>query len=135
MLRKDNPLPQLGELENAVLEYLWEVDEADVAQAHKSVGQARGIVANTVGSALERLYKKGLVSRTKVSHAYRYRVTLSRDSFVARRMVDALGGTETLREAGLMSAFVDLVADEDVALLDRLADLIGKKRRADVDGE
>jgi predicted transcriptional regulator len=121
-------LPQLGALELAVLEYLWTVDDADVLQAHQRIGKARGITSNTIGSALERLHRKGLLVREKVSHAFRYRAGLNRDTFAARRMFEAAGGSRLLADAGLLSAFVSLVADEDESSLDRLEALIAKKR-------
>lgn len=121
-------LPRLGELESAVLEHLWRSGEADVAEVHGAVGRRRGITANTVGSALERLHRKGLVDREKVSHAYRYRASLDRETFAARRMLEAAGGARTLADSGLLAAFVDLVADEDEATLERLERLIAERR-------
>ncbi len=112
-----------------MLEHLWRVEEADVQETHRALGRRRGITANTIGSALERLNKKGLVRREKVSHAYRYRAALTKEAFAARRMIDAAGDAKMLGEAGLLSAFVDLVADVDAASLDRLEALIEKKRR------
>lgn len=123
------PLPPLGELELAVLEHLWSVTEADVQEVHAAVGRARGISPNTVGSALERLNKKGLAGREKVSHAYRYRAALDREAFRARCLLDAAGGARALGRAGLLAAFVDLVADVDEAALDELDRLIRAKRQ------
>ena len=80
------------------------------------------------GSALELLHRKGLVSRSKLSHAYRYQPGISEDEFAARRIMDAAGGTRTLAKAGLLAAFVDLVADEDEDSLDLLKALIAQKR-------
>ena len=128
MSRRRSRLPQLGELELGVLEYLWKAEETDVRAAHIAIGRRRGITPNTIGSALERLHRKGLVTREKVSHAYRYRAALTRDVFAAQRMLDAAGGSRTLTEAGLLSAFVDLVAEEDEATLDRLETLIAERR-------
>lgn len=128
MKRAKQRLPQLGALELAVLEYLWTADEADVLQVHGSLGSERGITANTVGSAVERLYRKKLVTRRKVSHAYRYRAALSRDAFTAQRMLDVTGEMHTLSASGLLAAFIDLVADEDESSLDRLEALIAAKR-------
>ena len=125
---KSKRLPHVGELELALLEHLWTVDEADVLTAHRAVGRPRDITPNTVGSALERLHRKGLLTRAKVSHAYRYRARLSREAFTAQRMLDALGDTRKLADAGLLAAFVELVADEDEASLDRLEALIAEKR-------
>jgi predicted transcriptional regulator len=81
-----------------------------------------------VGSAFERLYRKRLVRREKVSHAYRYRAAVSREELTARRVVDAAGGLAALSQAGLLSAFVDLLADVDEGSLDRLEALIAEKR-------
>ena len=128
MSRKRARLPRVGELELAVLEHLWKVAEADVLEAHDAIGKERGITPNTIGSALERLHRKGLVERTKVSHAYRYRARLTADAFAAQRMLDATAGLRPLSEAGLLSAFVDLVAEEDHESLDRLEALIAEKR-------
>ena len=111
-----------------MLEHLWRTREADVTESHVAIGKRRGITPNTVGSALERLFKKGLVTRRKVSHAYRYEPRIGRDEFAARRVLDAAGGIKSLSETGLLSAFVDLVADVDDAALDRLESLIAEKR-------
>jgi predicted transcriptional regulator len=121
-------LARIGELELAVLEHLWSAGEADVLMTHAAIGTARGITTNTVGSALERLHRKGLVVREKISHAYRYQSALTREEFAAKRMLDAAAGQRTLTDAGLLAAFVDLVAEEDEASLDRLEALIAEKR-------
>jgi len=124
------PTPPLGDLELAVLEHLWSAGEADVAGTHAAVGAPRGISLNTVGSSLERLHRKNLVERWKVSHAYHYRAALAREAFRARRVFEAAGGTRQLAQDGLLAAFVDLVAAADHAALDRLEALIAAKRRS-----
>jgi len=86
----NRPVPELGELERGILRYLWRVGDADVLQVHAAVGARRGISVNTVGSGLERLYRKRLVSRWKVSHAYRYKPTLDRDHFAVRQLADSV---------------------------------------------
>lgn len=122
------PLPRLGDLELAALEHLWRSGEADVVQVHGAVARQRRISVNTVGSALERLYRKRLVSRVKVSHAYRYTPTLSRDEFRVRRVAEAAGGVRALASDGMLAGFVDLVADTDGEALDRLERLIAERR-------
>ncbi len=123
------PLPVLGDLELAVLDYLWSCRESDVIEAHAQVGAPRGICANTVGSALERLHKKGLASREKVSHAYRYRPALEREEFQAKRLLEAAGDVKNLAQEGVLAAFVDLVADADASALDELERLVRRRRR------
>lgn len=128
MAKAHSKLPRLGELELAVLDHLWTMEDADVHQTHAAVGKRRGISPNTVGSALERLHKKGLLEREKVSHAYRYRAALNRETFRARKVVEAAGGLRSLGKSGLLAAFVDLVADSDEAALVELERLIRLKR-------
>lgn len=128
MAKAQSKLPRLGELELAVLDHLWTAQDADVHETHAAVGKRRGISPNTVGSALERLYKKGLLEREKVSHAYRYRAALDRETFQARRVVEAAGGLRSLGKSGLLAAFVDLVADSDEAALVELERLVRLKR-------
>ncbi len=129
MKKKPTTIPQLGELEFQILEHLWQVGEADVLQTHATVGVPRKISVNTVGSALERLFKKHLVTREKVSHAYRYQPVMDRDTFMAQRMVAAAGGLQALSQQGLLSAFIDAVTDASEETLDELERLIRDKRR------
>lgn len=115
----------------AVLDFLWEAGEGNVQQAHTVVGKPREISPNTVGSALERLYKKGLLSREKISHSYRYVPKLDREAFQARKVVEAAGGLRALRDSGVLAAFVDLVADSDAEALSELERLVRAKRRCE----
>lgn len=129
MANSPSVLPPLGEVELAVLEYLWTVQDGDVHETHGAVGKKRGISPNTVGSALERLHKKGLLLREKISHSYRYRAALDRESFRARRVIEAGGGLRALGKSGLLAAFVDLVADSDEGALRELERLVRRKRK------
>src|SRR5262249_4148217 len=127
--KKQKPLPELGKLERAVLERLWRAGEADIIETHQAVGTRRGITVNTVGSALERLHRKGLVTRWKESHAYRYQPALERESFVVRQMVDGSGGMRALTTRALLASMLELGAVADGAALDALEQLIGRKRK------
>src|SRR5688572_21769316 len=120
MAAKRDPLPVLGELELMLLERAWDTGRVDVADAHAAIGRRRKITPNTIGSALERLYRKGLLDRTKISHAYRYTPRLTRDEFRAKRVAEAVGGLNELASVGLLSAFVDLVANTDDTALEKL---------------
>ena len=129
MPKEPTKLPRLGDLELAVLEHLWRTGDGDVLETHSAVGKQRGISPNTVGSALERLYKKGLLTREKVSYAFRYQAALDREAFGARRVVEAAGGLRALGNTGLLAAFVNLVADSDADALGELERLIRIKRK------
>lgn len=121
--------PLLGALEHDVLEHLWSSGEAEVAAVHAAVGAPRSITLNTVGSALERLHRKGLAERWKAGHAYRYRAAVPREVFHARRMVDAAGGAAALADTRLLAAFVDAMATADASTLARLEGVLRERRK------
>jgi predicted transcriptional regulator len=122
------PLPRLGELETAVLEHLWSSGASDVKAVHRSIGEPRGITHNTVQSAMERLFRKGLLAREKVSHAYVYSPRQSREELGARVVQDVVARLLQGEAAPVLEAFVDLAARTDAANLDRLEKLIARKR-------
>lgn len=127
-LRFRGGFPALGPLELAVLEHLWTVGVADVSRVHVTLGRARDVGLNTIGSTLERLHRKGLVRRSKMSHAYRYRCTMTRGAFLAQRMLAVVGGADALSDSALLVALVDVIAAADPSVLDRLSSLIAARR-------
>lgn len=126
---------QLGELEHAVLEDLWDCGSDHAKGVHGRLGIQRGITHNTVQSTLERLYRKSLLTRTKERHAYVYRPAMSREAFLAR-LIDQVTHplAENLPEESLLSAFVDFAAERDEQGLDRLQALIDRKRQTHSSG-
>lgn len=123
------PLPRLGELETAVLEHVWASGPSDVKAMHRSLGGPRGITLNTVQSAMERLFRKGLLAREKVSHAYVYSPSHTREELGARVVQDVVGRLLQGEAVPVLAAFVDLAARTDEANLDRLEKLIAQKRK------
>jgi predicted transcriptional regulator len=119
----------IGELESSVLEHLWRHGDGDVKAVHQAIGRRRGIKLNTVQSTMERLYRKGLLARDKVSHAYVYRADVSREELSTRLIVDALeplaGGEPTV----MLSALVDLAEQVGDEGLDQLEALIAQRRQ------
>ena len=118
---------RIGELELCVLERLWEASSSDAKAMHRSVGKFRGISHNTVQSTLERLYRKGLLSREKVSHAYVYTPLISREG-LASRMVGEVLDTLSKDRDGLVSAFVDIAVRADEKTLEELKQMISRYR-------
>lgn len=102
-------------LERAVLEVLWdaggEMTAADVA--NRLPGRARA--ATTVLTALDRLRRKALVTRTDGGRPHRWRAAGSRESSAADAMLDVLRDSADRRL--VLSRFVSEADAEDVDAL------------------
>jgi predicted transcriptional regulator len=121
-------LPRLGELETAVLEHVWASGPRDVKAVYRAVGAPRGITLNTVQSAMERLFRKGLLAREKVSHAYVYSPRHSREELGARMVEEVVARLLKGEAVPVLAAFVDLAARTDEANLDRLERLVAERK-------
>jgi len=116
----------LGELELAILDWLWTHGQGDVKAVHD--GLARDITPNTVQSTLKRLHEKGLLLREKVSHAFFYAPGLSRAEFHRQVLGEIV---EDLLEGQLdmvLAAFVDLAERAGPEKLERLERMIAARR-------
>jgi predicted transcriptional regulator len=120
----------LGPLETTVLETVWALG------GEPSVRDVRGAMAGdpaytTVMTTMERLARKGLLRRRKVGRAFVYAAALSRDELVRRQATRLLGGLLAGgREAPepILSCLVDAVGEHDRLLLDRLEELVRRKK-------
>jgi predicted transcriptional regulator len=124
---------QLGDLEIEVLNHLWRHDELDAKQIWQHIQHDRGITLSTVQSAIERLCKKNLVTRTKVSHAFRYRALLPREQLVGQLIVDVMAQIGHRHAAPALSSFLDMaeqIDDNALSELERLIQLRRESRQA-----
>ena len=115
----------MGELEQAVLEALWDLDAGSGAsgrQVHERLA-GRDLAYTTVMTVLDRLVGKDVVVREREGRAFRYAPRRTRAEMIAELMHEALGTTGADRDQALVS-FVGEASAEDLAALRRaLADL------------
>jgi len=119
----------LGELETAVMELLWRKPGQTVNEVEERMQQRSGRAHTTVLTTLDRLYRKGYLTREKRGKAFVYSPRYTREEFergIAQEVLGALLGKLT---EPAISAFVDLVGD-DAEALDRVEAMIREKRRA-----
>ncbi|MFC3201854.1 BlaI/MecI/CopY family transcriptional regulator [Alteromonas oceani] len=119
---------QFGDLEKLVLKYLWQTSEADVKQVHRVVSQTRQSSLNTVQSALERLFKKGVLSRRKHGHAYLYQPKVDREGLINKLISNVTSDFIEEGENSLIAAFGSVSASLDDNELDALEQLIEQQR-------
>jgi len=95
----------VGELEASVLSALWDGGELATPEMFNLLGRPRGLAYTTILTVLQRLYRKGLVSRRVEGKAHVYSAALSREQFSERRGEFLAGAMVGLGSAGL-SAFL-----------------------------
>ena len=125
----NNP-PALGPLEIAVMEILWERGESNVHDVVEKLD--RPLAYTTVMTTLDRLYKKGLLSRHKSERAFLYSTRQSRLEWEQKRAGEFVAGFLNGPQAAgemLISCLVDAVGQKDAALLDELERKIRVKRK------
>ena len=119
---------QIGELEKRVLQYLWSHKEADAKQVHAVLSRAREGSLNTLQSTLDRLYKKGLLSRDKRGHAFTYFPKVAREDLIAQLISDVTGDFVREGESSLIAAFTSASDELEDAQLEELERLIVQAR-------
>lgn len=112
-----SPAPRLGELERAVMEQLWDAARtgpggATVRDVLEALPADRGLAYTTVMTVLDRLAKKGLVTRERDGRAWRYTPAGTRESLTAETMRASLGDASDRRAALLH--FLDGATPEEL---------------------
>lgn len=121
---------RLGPLERRLLHALWTRGSATVRELRED---GYGDLAyTTLMTTLDRLFKKGLLSRSEEGRAFRYAPGMTREALhrevathAVRQWMDASAAT-TLP----LSFLVEMVSGRDAKLLDELDKLIEEKRQA-----
>jgi predicted transcriptional regulator len=95
---RDIPPP----LELACLKALWSLQEGNVKDVQRIVAQSRPLAYTTIMTVLERLVRKGKLTRRKVGRAFVYRPEASRDAMRRVAIHELLEGFFDGSEAELM---------------------------------
>jgi predicted transcriptional regulator len=122
--------PALGPLEIAVMEIVWERGDSNVHEVSEKLD--RPLAYTTVMTTLDRLYKKGLLSRHKSERAFLYSPRQTRREWERQRAGEMVAGfLDGPHSSGemLISCLVDAVGQRDEALLDDLERKIRSKRK------
>lgn len=118
----------LGELESAVMEILWSKTGQTVIEVEERLRSKREIAHSTVLTTMDRMYRKGYLTREKQAKAFVYAPRYTQREFeriLAQEVLGALIGHFT---EPALSTFVDLIGD-DARALDQLEAKIREKRR------
>lgn len=95
-------MKQLGQLETAVMQRLWDWDRpVPVRDVLEDLQREREIAYTTVMTVLDNLHGKGFARREKVGRAYYYRATMTREEHTASLLEQVLSAGAD-REATLL---------------------------------
>lgn len=112
-----------GALERAVLQVLWDHPQGAVARDVLAALPGRDLAVTTVLTVLDRLRRKGLVTRSEGERPHRYSAASSREDYIADIMLDALGQVPDRRAA--LTRFLGGVSEADT---EHLRHLLGRRR-------
>ena len=118
----------LGELESAVMEVLWDHPSQTVNGVETHLLHDREIAHTTVLTTLDRMYRKGYLTREKQAKAFVYEPRYTREEFERMLAQEVLGALIGHFTEPALSTFVDLIG-EDPGALDKLEAKIREKRR------
>jgi BlaI family transcriptional regulator, penicillinase repressor len=117
----------LGELETAVMELLWREAGLTVNQVEERLQRRRKIAHTTVLTTLDRMHRKGYLTREENRKAFVYAPRYTREEFERGLAQEVLGALLGGLGEPVLSTFVELVG-KDEAKLERLEELIRQKR-------
>ena len=131
MTRKN--LDDLGELQRAVVETIWELDEATVREVRDSLKNKKKHAYTTILSVMQKLEKAGWLRHRTEGRTYVYRVALTREQAGARslrKFTQRIFGGDPLR------LFQNLIEGHDLSEDDlaEIRKMIDKRRRELRDG-
>ena len=119
----------LGELEQELLNYLWEHGETTGKEIFEGVARTRHNAYPTVLTVLNRMVKKGLVLKQKREGLYYFAPIFTREEFTQLACKEAVRGALEISRANTIAAIVDLLADTDPSTIDQLEQEIALRRR------
>ena len=124
-------LPGLGGLERRVMQAIWRRGEQSVREVREDF--AGELAYTTLMTTLDRLFRKGLLTRRKQGRAYVYSAQVTPGEFrqgAARGLLGHLLGQDRESARPVLSSIVESVSERDRELLDDLEALVRAKRRA-----
>ena len=123
-------LKNFGPLEERVMSVLWERGECRVQDVLRLLDS--GLAYTTVMTTMDRLFKKGILTRRRVDRAFIYCPVLTKTEWekeaASSLISEYLEGAPASREL-LISSFVDALGQHDEMALEELERKVRRKRK------
>jgi predicted transcriptional regulator len=132
------PSGALGPLEAAVMEAVWSRGAATLSEIHSDLGGRERLAFNTVATAAERLFRKGLLAKERDGRAHRWSPRISRHEFASEVSRQVSHGLVAEFGSVAVAEFVDALETlkpDELALLESLTRKARRRLRAGPRGE
>lgn len=121
---------ELGSLEREVMEVVWGRDEVSVRDVYEKID--RRLAYTTIMTTLDRLHRKGVLTRQQEGRAFIYRTRISREQIALNGLQRALARVaDSFRNEArpVMACLLDAVNEHDLLSLDELETMIHERRK------
>jgi len=112
----------LGELQLQVMDVVWTLGKATVADVHEALLPERSLAYTTVLTTMRALERRGMVDHETVGKAFLYRPTVSREQYTGDRVEklvdDLFGGRQEKLLCHLLGA--ERISRNDLAHIRRI---------------
>lgn len=119
----------LGHREAEIMDTVWDLGSATVAQVVERLGKKDNVAYTTIMTIMGRLQKKGLLSRKVSGKAYLYTPTVTREEFGASVVRGLLNSLLADFSRPALSYFIKNLSVEDEKALDELDKIIEERKR------
>ncbi|MDQ7055038.1 MAG: BlaI/MecI/CopY family transcriptional regulator [Persephonella sp.] len=122
--KRKKPSP-FGELEEQIMEFLWDKGSGTVKEVRTYLGENR-FAHTTVMTVMDRLYKKGILRRKKEGKGYRYCPVMSREEF-EREMAKRVVSDIIKSSPSGVAAFEGVVEELSEEEIEKLREILNRK--------
>lgn len=117
-----------GDLEAEIMEVIWALGRATVAEVHRELSRGRELAYTTVKTVMGRLADKGHLKRKSTDRAHVYTPTKRREEFLREVGDEILTGLFVDFGEPIAAHLLETVSRLDPSSLDRLQALIEERR-------
>ncbi|KYG62430.1 methicillin resistance protein [Bdellovibrio bacteriovorus] len=122
-------MPRLGEQEMEILKYVNECAPVAVRDVAEHFEKSKGLARTTVLTVMERLRKKGFLTRSQVDGVFKYSAKFETGDVLSSKVSDFVEKTLGGSMSPLLSYFLssDKLSDEEINQLKTLAAKLDQK--------
>lgn len=121
--------PVQGELQTQVMAAVWRLERATVEGVRRALPPRHRGAYTTVQTTLQRLYERGLLTRTKERHAFVYAPALSEAEYLSLSIEQTLAGASREARHGALAQLIGGLREDELDDVQRRARAIERSRR------